>query len=208
MVIGLEGAQLQIGWYDQITVTSTSLAPGTPITLQLGGFLHDESVMGTVYFTNSESAQIGSATSAATLCAGILSAAPVNYNDACSASSELQISDTGSGFQSTQYTTLQTTVGAVIYLSASALLSAAVTENQGDFPNLGEGMALNVLEVADASQTALVDLNSLTPGVTLTSASGTNYSSFASSVPEPASYALIALALAGFALRLRFPRSS
>ena len=50
---------------------------------------------------------------------------------------ELQISASGAaGFQQTQFTGLKTTVGATIYLSASALLSAAVTEDQGDLVDL------------------------------------------------------------------------
>lgn len=55
---------------------------------------------------------------------------------------------------------------------------------------------------ADASNTALFHLNSLTPGVSYQTASGTDFSSSVDvAVPEPATFSALALGLAAPALR-------
>jgi hypothetical protein len=166
---------LEIGFFDRFTVGSTSLAAGTPIQFEYVGLLHS-----TLDFVGTPDC---------------------SFNPPIS----------GDGFIDLRITSTGASVGKSVCGGAgpdTQMVSQVINTRVGDELELVNLMRLRVVAVAgspgdlfqsstaDAANTGRFYINPITPGVTLTSASGALYAAPATTpAPEPGTLGLLALGI-------------
>jgi hypothetical protein len=163
------GTNLTTSFFDTVTIGSATLAFGTPVSVRFTASLHD-----TLMSTNPDPAPCNVTTGANCASASALFTAP---------GGSLTITDvlgtpSPTGPTGTFLALLQ--VGQTFQINGSLTIATATCSHN-------EGCRTNdpSFTQADASNTALFNMDSLTPDVFLTTNSGTDYATNASAVPEP-----------------------
>jgi len=172
---------------DRITITSASLAPGTPVQLQLTGTLHStvtdpSAVLALAYQPQYLSYPYSFTYAEATFSAGNTSLDLLDGNGVV----------TPHLATPTQSKIVNTFVGATINVSQSLTAQAVGTAGHNYWDS---GLTIYDSE-ALAGNTSYLNLIPLTAGVTLTSEAGIDYANVpaADPVPEPATAAMLGLA--------------
>jgi hypothetical protein len=174
LVPGDGQAFFRAAWIDAITVGG--LAPGTPISIRVTNSLHSS-----VSLTDGSSGVTGNLASA-------FSALSLSFPSNPALNPKLNLSNTDANPQSGTQTT-STTFNCFSGGTTACFTLSEILTLQAD------ALGLSIKSQVDASNTNDIFIDVLTPGGTLSAASGVTYSS-STAVPEPSTAGLL---LAGFA---------
>jgi hypothetical protein len=178
---------LSVTAYDNVHFNSSTLPSGADVSFQLTGVLH--SIIAADQTGNCALGAAAYAYAEMNLQAGSFQFAPGTFkHTSCGEGSDLM----------TATQTFHATVGGPAFGIVTAFSMAAEAELQVGFTT---SLSTSVRQTVDASNTASIVINVLTPGVALQSDSGYPYTPLP--VPEPGSYWLMAWGLAALAGRLR-----
>ena len=173
-------------WLDQVTVTSTTLADGTPVNLLLTEVLNASMTSA----GNAGSTVLYTVLTNALQDNGSIGALQTVFNNgAFSSNPGIDCSGLCSASQSV---ILQSAVGQTFDMRADMFLSAFAFEASSTQPTTHA----NAFAQLDAGHTGKLFLDSLTEGASYTTASGTTYFS---PIPEPSTILLLGFGLIGLA---------